>query len=103
MSTLQSPVLHVDEAASHGPELNLDLSTLQRPVLLCRMCLNYRGLISSGLVYATEACAAPGPGRVYTAEDYAAPGRVYNTGVAPVLVFTIEVCAASRLVYTKGA
>jgi hypothetical protein len=23
--------------------------------------------------------------------------------IAPVLVFTIEVCAASRLVYTKGA
>jgi|LakMenEpi03Aug12_release.lakeMendotaPanAssembly.Ray.scaffolds.fasta_scaffold811816_1 hypothetical protein len=57
-------------------------------LLLCK-----EACAACGLVYASEAFAARG--RVYPTEAYAAPGRVSTTGVAPVLVFTIEVCAAS--------
>ncbi len=50
--------------------------------------LRYGNIIELSTLYSTtEACAACG--LVYASEVFAARGRVYTTGVAPVLVFTI--------------
>jgi hypothetical protein len=58
-STLQRPVLLLEESTSQGPELNLNVSTLQRPVLLLEVSSPQMVWAAYGHVHTPEACAAP--------------------------------------------
>ncbi len=58
VSTLQRPVLHLEVSTPQPLKLHLDLSTLQR-------CVQHREVTTSGCVYNTESCAAAGG--IYTA------------------------------------
>jgi hypothetical protein len=67
VSSLQELLLHLNVSPKQGPELHLDVSGGQGPLLVWT-CLHHRSL----------SCTSPG--RVYTTENFAAPGHGYTTG-----------------------
>ena len=86
VSTLQGPELHLDvsalqrsvlllEVSATGPEMHLDVSALQRCVLLHEVSAT-RARAASGRVCTTEECTTPG-GVCHRA--WAASGRVCTT------------------------
>jgi hypothetical protein len=64
VSALQRLVLLLEVSTPQGPELHLNVSALQRPVLLLEGVYTTWALAASERVCTTEACAAPGG--VYT-------------------------------------
>jgi hypothetical protein len=77
----------------------IDVSTLQRPVLL--LGLSTLQSVASGCVYTTKACAAHRP--IYTTKACAEPRRVYTTeeSASSGRVYIMVSCAAPEGVYTQ--
>jgi hypothetical protein len=93
----------------------IDVSTLQRPVLLLGLYTTETS-VASGCVYTTKACAAQRhiyttkaraePRCFYTTEESASSGRVYITSWCPVLLLKVSthrgLCSSWRSLHYRG-